>query len=217
MTCPVSSATDRKVSGRQQPALGVLPADQRLDALHLAGVQPHDRLVVHDELVDRVAAQPGGDLEPPARGLAQRRREQVHAVAARALRREHRGVGVAEQLVRVARSRRGRRRRRCSPISGTEMPDGGERQAERRLQPEGQRRGLGGVAVASEDEELVAAQPADGVPGPHLVDQPAADLAQQRVADLVAEGVVDGLEPVEVDDQQRRPGPAGRVSPGPRR
>ena len=83
MTCPVSSATDEEGVRRQQAPLGVLPADQRLDALHLAGVEPHDRLVVDDELVDRVAAQPGRDLQPPARRLAQPRREQVDPVAAR--------------------------------------------------------------------------------------------------------------------------------------
>jgi hypothetical protein len=56
--------------------------------------------------------------------------------------------------------------------------------------------------VAGEDDELVAAQPADGVPGPHLLGEALAHLAQQQVAELVAEGVVDGLEPVEVDDEQ---------------
>jgi nucleotide-binding universal stress UspA family protein len=77
------------------------------------------------------------------------------------------------------------------------------------LQPEGQGRGLGGVAVAGEDEELVGAQPPHGVPRADLLGEPAADLAQQLVADLVAEGVVDGLEPVEVEEEQRRP--AGAV------
>ena len=73
MTWPVSSATDEEGVRRQQAPLGVLPADQRLDALDLAGVQPHDRLVVDDELVDRVAAQPGRDLQPPARRLPELR------------------------------------------------------------------------------------------------------------------------------------------------
>ena len=98
-------------------------------------------------------------------------------------------------------------------VSGTEMPDGRERQAERRLQPEGQRGGLRGVAVAGEDEELVGAQPADGVPGPQLLGQPRTDLVQQRVADLVTQRVVDGLEAVDVDHQQRRARAVGRRGP----
>ena len=92
--------------------------------------------------------------------------------------------------------------------SGTEMPDVVERHGERRLQAERQRRRLRGVAVAGEDQELVGAEPADGVPGPDLLGQPAPDLPQQRVTDLVPERVVDRLEPVEVEHQQRRPGPS---------
>ena len=125
----------------------------------------------------------------------------MHPVAAGALGGVHRGVGVAEQPVRVAAAvagdgdaDAGRQRHRDAP--------GRERRGERRLQPEGQRRRLVGVAVAGEDEELVAAEAADGVAGPHLLDQPARDLPQQRVAELVAEGVVDGLEAVEVEHQE---------------
>src|SRR3954452_396798 len=40
--------------------------------------------------------------------------------------------------------------------------------------------------------------PAAGAPGPHLPHEPVGDLAQQRVADLVAQGVVHGLETVEI-------------------
>src|SRR3712207_9446795 len=43
-----------------------------------------------------------------------------------------------------------------------------------------------------------------------LFRSPAPDLPQQLVPDLVAEGVVDGLEPVEVEEEQRRPAPAVR-------
>ena len=63
---------------------------------------------------------------------------------------------------------------------------------------------LEGARVRAGDEqgELVAAQPhrqvldADGGPGPPP------DLDQDPVAGVVAEGVVDGLEPVEVQQQQ---------------
>ena len=59
--------------------------------------------------------------------------------------------------------------------------------------------------------EFVAAQPGHEVMGRHRVQQPLRHPLQQGVADVVAEGVVDRLEIVEVDEQQRqRPG----VGPG---
>ena len=51
--------------------------------------------------------------------------------------------------------------------------------------------------------EFVAAEPADLAVVAHHRLQPLRDLAQQRVADRVAERVVDVLEAVEVDQEQR--------------
>ena len=47
-------------------------------------------------------------------------------------------------------------------------------------------------------------------PGPAAVAEAVGDLADQLVADVVAEGVVDGLEAVQVDDHDRRRGTARR-------
>ena len=62
---------------------------------------------------------------------------------------------------------------------------------------------LGAVAPADEDRELVAAQPREQILLAHLAREALRDLAQQVVAALVAEDVVDLLEAVEVDEQQR--------------
>jgi hypothetical protein len=66
-------------------------------------------------------------------------------------------------------------------------------------------------AARQQDGELVAAEAGDGAQRVHGAHQPQADLAQQLVAQEVAERVVDLLEAVEVEDQQRAAdGPGGR-------
>jgi hypothetical protein len=56
-----------------------------------------------------------------------------------------------------------------------------------------------------EHGELVAAEAGDGVAPAHALEQALADGGQELVAGLVAERVVDRLEPVEVDVEQRPP------------
>ena len=55
------------------------------------------------------------------------------------------------------------------------------------------------VLAFDEDQELVPAQPSNGVTRPDRSTQPGADRAQELVANLVAEAVVDVLEIIEVD------------------
>ncbi len=55
-----------------------------------------------------------------------------------------------------------------------------------------------------EHGELVAAQPGDHVPPPAGAVEPLGHHPQQLVPDVVAERVVDGLEVVEVEEQERR-------------
>jgi hypothetical protein len=63
------------------------------------------------------------------------------------------------------------------------------------------RGGLGGSRQAlAQDDELVASEPRHHVAGAHGAHEPAGDPAQQRVAGVVAEGVVDRLEVVQVDE-----------------
>ena len=60
---------------------------------------------------------------------------------------------------------------------------------------------LGGLL--QNDHELVAAEPRHDIARTQRTAQPAADLHQQHVAGVVSQRVVDDLEPVEVDEQQR--------------
>src|SRR5258707_700178 len=58
--------------------------------------------------------------------------------------------------------------------------------------------------VLEQDRELVAAEAADGVVRPYTLTQSLGDLDEHAVAHVVAEAVVDDLEAVEVEEQQRR-------------
>jgi hypothetical protein len=71
----------------------------------------------------------------------------------------------------------------------------------------------GDVEVGGDQGELVRAQPADQLAAGGVGLQPRADLGQQQVAAGVAKAVVEVLEAVEVDDEQRHPFP-GSLGPG---
>ena len=60
-----------------------------------------------------------------------------------------------------------------------------------------------GVDLGQHDGELVAAEPRDGVDVADGAPQVAADLLEDPVAMAVAEGVVDLLEAVQVDEEHR--------------
>ena len=66
------------------------------------------------------------------------------------------------------------------------------------------------VAVLDHHRELVAAEPRDEILGPQAGAQPQRDRDQQLVAGGMAEAVVDRLEVVEVDEQDRDLAAAGR-------
>ncbi len=58
-------------------------------------------------------------------------------------------------------------------------------------------------AIPQDEREFVAAEARRHVAGPHRSPDDAADLAQQRIARRMADGVVDDLEAVEVDEAER--------------
>ena len=64
-------------------------------------------------------------------------------------------------------------------------------------------RALSSSAWLEQDRELVAADPRDDVALANAADEQARDLDQRFVAGLMAEAVVDRLQAVEVDEQQR--------------
>ena len=78
-----------------------------------------------------------------------------------------------------------------------------ERALERGAQAQAGGAGAGLVAGVEHDRELVPAEPRERVAGPQRLLQARADLAQHLVAGRVPERVVELLEAVEVDQQQR--------------
>ena len=203
-------------AGGQQPALGVAPAHERLDAHELAGRQVGDRLVVQRQLVvAQGVAHLAGQLEAIAAVVvALGGVDPVPGAPALGL--VHRDVGVAQQGARVlgVLGEDGDADARADV-----QRDPGERVGapERRAQPGGRHRGRLGVGVLDQHAELVAAQAGDDVAGAHRRAQPRADAAQQLVADVVAERVVELLELVEVDHRAARTAARRRRRPRPRR
>ena len=145
---------------RQQPSVGVVPADEGLDREHLARRHLDLGLVVDDQLavVERLA-QLDLVLELPAHLGPQRLVEDLDAIATELLGRVHGRVGVAQQVVGVLR----RLEREGDPDAGR----GGhlvaldvERAAEGLAQLAGHRHGLAlAVQVLGQDHQLVAAHP----------------------------------------------------------
>ena len=107
---PVSSATGMNSAGEIVPLLGMIPAQQRLEAADAVGLEVEQRLVHQAELAARQ-----GDLEPLLEHAAMLQRvvhaalEEVVVAAALALGAIERGIGVLEQrfdVVAVARRER---------------------------------------------------------------------------------------------------------------
>ena len=186
----------------QQAALGVLPAQQRLEPADHTVLEAHHRLVVQLELVvgDR-ALEVGLQLEAGEHDLVHRGLEHPVAALAVALGDVHGSVGVADQVVGVG---------------GAAVP--GHRDAEARahdqlllVQPQRLGEGLddafGGVRgllealhVLQEDRELIPAEAGRRVACANARFESLGHVEQHLVAGGVAEAVVDRLEVVEVEE-----------------
>ena len=189
---------------RDQAALGVVPPDERLHRDDVAVGQADDRLVVEDELaaLDR-AAHVDAERQPLGRGVLHRGVEQPELVLAGLLRVIHRDVGRAEHVGRAGQA--GRAVGDADAAADPDRPLGqDERRFERRQDAGGDDRGVLLVDVVEQDRELVAAEPAGRVLGADRGEQALGDHRQDRVRLDVAERVVDGLEVVEVDEQDGR-------------
>ena len=189
--------------------------------------QVHHRLVDQVELavLERVP-------QVPLRAHPRERRD-VHALleedvlaAPVFLRAVHRGVGVAQQILRQSCRRPDTRRCRCSRSGSAPAPPSTNGRDSAAIT-------FCATSAASwplrmsgdQDRELVAAEAADDVRGAHAPAHPLGRLDQHVVAARMADAVVDVLEVVEVDEQHRqfgvvalgagnRRGPAGRGSRG---
>ena len=126
-------------------------------------------------------------------------------------------VGVLQQLLRV-RAVVGIEREADAGLRRDRQPGELERLLHDAQQPLQGSAGLALADDACEDHaELVAAEAGHRVTGPDRLSEPATEPDKQLVAVGVPEGVVDVLEPVEVDDRDGPEGcrPVDRSAPRP--
>ena len=187
----------------QQPALGVLPPDQRLDGGHVAVGQRRLGLVVQDQL-------PLGD-GPPQLGHESQAVDVVLVrvlvvlgeVGVVALAVVHGDVGSLDQDLRalaVLREDRYADRRLDRERESLHLDGALEQRADAlddRLDV------LVAVKLGEQQPELVAAEARDGVRRANCVAHAPAHFDQQLVAGRVAQRVVDLLEAIEVHQRDR--------------
>ena len=200
-----------ELAGRDEPSVAH-PANERLVADRLAGREVDDRLVVEPEVA---GGDPGGEigaeLELRVRGLVHGRLVDLHAALAVTLGEVHRDVGVAHEFVSGLVVGRGHGHADAG-VRDELVPRDVERFAERRQHALGDAdRDERVRACRQGDDELVAAEAGRHVAVADRPPESLADRDQEAVAGLVAVGVVDGLEVVEVDEQDRQQAVVGSV------
>jgi hypothetical protein len=187
-----------ELGGRHEPSRGMVPAEERLDAQQARTREVDDGLIVKDELlVDLRAPQVGDQLEPTIDLLVHPRRvDDVLRLATR-LGTVHRDVGAAKELVRVvADGDADARGDEHLPAVEIERLLEHGRDAFGRLE-----RGRHAFGDLDEDCELVSAHPSDGQTRREGRPQAGSDGREERIAREVPEAVVDGLEVVEVQEE----------------
>ena len=66
----------------------------------------------------------------------------------------------------------------------------------------------GSLDTGQQNRKLVAAQAGDDAAVPDGAQEPGSDFLEQSISRRMAEGVIDGLEPIEVEDRQSERSPA---------
>ena len=203
-----------ELARHDQAPVGMVPADQRLQPGQAAAAELDHRLVADGELLaDDGPAQRRLEVEPLHGPGVHGRVEHPDPGPAGRLGRVHGHVGVAQQPLGVLVAAAGHADPDAGP--GQHLAAGhGDRGAQDGRQPLAQGDRLGLVAdLGDEHGELVAAEPGRQVVRLQAAPQPLGHHPQDLVAGGVAEAVVDGLEVVQVQQQQGRPG-IGRACPG---
>ncbi len=212
----------------------VLPTNQRLESNHRVSAEGHDRLVPQRELLPVDGAPQIGLELQPLNGLVMHRGvEHRVAVATRRLRAVHGDVGIPDKVVTVA-------------VLGRADGDTDARAREDLLSVESHGRrhrllkALGDpdcvarvADVLEQHREFVASEAGQTVLGVivaghvgrprHAVEltqdaaQPVRNFEQESVAGRMANAVVDGFEPIQIDEQHgesvvRMPHPAGDLA-----
>ena len=188
---------------RHQAARRMLPAQQRLGADDAPARQIDDRLVVQHELLAFQRA-PQLRLHRQALGHARRhgRGVELVAVSSALLGVVHGGIGGLDQgigLALVERIERNADRGGDVKLAFVHL----ERLAQHvqhLLRHHDRLIGMG--QVLENDRELVTAQACHGIDLARATTEASGDVLEQAVAQRVSEAVVDGLESVQVEEQQ---------------
>jgi hypothetical protein len=198
-----------------QATLGMAPARQGLGTDRTARERVHDRLVVHLELMT-LERQPQFSFQhrSGAQRIAHAGVIKRQIVAAPVLGGVHRQVRVAQQRFDVLAVLR----IKAHPHAGRHahaLPMDEDRLCHRAYQAVAHEVDLlADVMRHQQDQEFIAAQTRHQVAATHRPAQPARHLHQQGVTGGMAQGVVDVLEVIQVDEHQRRlqPGAADAVN-----
>jgi len=196
-----------EIGRHDQPAPGMLPAQQGLDAGH-AALAVHLGLVMqHELLLAHAGVQLGADRGAGIEGGLHFGVKKAHGIAPRGLGLVHRLVGLLEHLAHAVV--RAIERCHADARRGVVLvPVQVKRFAQRCQHLVGQRAGSGGgrrcilAQVFEQHHEFIAAQPRHRVGELDAASQALGDLLQQQVALVVAQRVVEHLELVHVDEHQ---------------
>ena len=179
------------------------PADQGLKRADAAGGQIDDGLKEHRQLVALQGdAQFGLDFLAADQLAGHRGVKETGALAALDLGVVQREVGALHHRVEV-RAVVGQHRDADRAADDHPVVVDAKGAADVGQQALGGGLDLGALLGDAGNDEFIAAKPPDAGPRRRIGQQPCADLGQQAVAGLVAQRVVDFLEPVEVDPEQR--------------
>ena len=184
------------------------PANERLEPDDLTGRQLDDRLVVELERLGLDGgSQLGLHLEAALGSSLHRRIEDDMPTLALVLGRVHRGIGMGQQIP-GQRVTAARERDPDADPNDEWPPFEHDRATDRDGEPF--RQGddlLLAVDAFDQDRELVATLASGDVVGPDRHGESLGDLDEEAVAGPMPERVVDDLEVVDVEEQDRDPGP----------
>ena len=179
--------------------VGVLPAQQGLGGEN-AALRVYLRLVMQDELLLlQGQVQVLFELAPVTGRLVHARGEELNVVAPGRLRVIHRSVGILHEDFHALAvggedgdaDARGRVQSMSFDLVGPR-----QRLENLACHALGRQR----VGPGEHDDEFVTAETGDDVAVAHAAAQPRRNLQQECVADVVTEGVVDVLEPIEIEE-----------------
>ncbi len=202
-----------ELDGRDDPQGGVGPSDEGLDAFDGSVGNADDGLVDEMELT-QLDGSPQVVLELDTLGDLRPHRlvEHRHRVPAGVLGLVHGGVGVPDEDLGVGIGVVTRREGQADAGRDVELHlVDDERRPEAEAQPVGEVERLGHAHdLAEDDHEFVPADPGHEIGRSHVRVQPPGHGDEQFVTMGVPEGVVDELEAVEVEEQQRDVGVVDR-------